>query len=481
MPIQPASITLDDLRYTELDLKLEAEEESYEQPDDTDTPDNSNAADTQNSDRKTFMAEVELSYIKNNSAQRIETDRIQNIVICHDYETHSMCTIILSLNVSSELYTDMVKYRNEAKVYLKIQYIDAHSDTSLSKDYIEGQFSYFLSSTSPNYTTRLDESNTNADSNYQNIHIGLMNMKSIDELRCSFDGVFKQIDQNTLIYMAIQDTKIVVQQPTYNAKYDAMIVPPIVSRARFIKFLFDIDPFYDTDYLYFIDFDRAYLLARDGKAVSANDDTLDDIIIDVREVTTEEAYYDGMEIKDGAYYIYVNPANTNVALNQSTEKVANVLIAMDEDGSQRVKLDINRSVGSGEKITYQRTDNPLLYKNAIESSSLIIELVKENIDSRYITPNKRIMVKNYSDYSDYDGAYLLMYKHEVITGKAGEFTVATALGLKKLGNIESIGNSALSSGYKKSVTSSTQQYRSTAPKKVSSTSGATTLSKNSTY
>ena len=478
MAIDPSIITLDDLEYGDLsDPSNRLFNQTIEnQPDDTDVVEETNTADSQNSNRQAFKAEVELAYIKNDESITIESDRIQNIVISHDYEIRSMPIIVISLNIDSDLYTDLVQNRNNAKIYLCVRYLDAHSDTSLSKDYIEGQFSYFLSSTSPNYSKTLDESNTNADSNYKNIYIGLMDMRAIDELRCSFDGVFKKIDQNTLLYMAIKDTKIVMQQPSYNATYDAIIIPPMISRARFIKYIFDTDPFYDTDYLYFIDFETAYLLSRDGTSVSANDGTLDNVIIDVRDVTTEEAYYDGMEIKDGAYYIYINPANTNVAINQGTEKVANTLIAMDEDGSQKVELNINRSVGSGEKITYQRTDNPLLYKNAVESSALTIEMVKENIDSRYITPNKKFMVKNYEEYQDYNGDYLLMYKHEIINGKAGEFTVSVAMGLKKLGNIESIGNSVLGSGYKKSITSSTQAYTSTARKKTYASKKATTSS-----
>lgn len=432
-------------------------------------------ASISNSERKTFMADVSLSYIKGSKVTEIEPDKIRSIVISHDYETKVMPVIVLSLCIGSELYSDIVNYKDVSKIYLKIQFRDANSDTSIARDYINDQFTYFLSSTSPNYSKTLNEANTNADSDYKTLYIGLMSMTLMNDIRSSFNGVFKDIDQNTLIQMALNGTNVVLKEPTYNNKYDAIIIPPIDSRSKMISYIFDMDPFYDTDYLYFMDFDESYLLSRDGIAVHQDNGTLDDIIIDVRDVTSEEAYYEGMQIKNNAYYIYVNPANCNVSINQCAEKVANRIVGFSEDKMEIVDLDINRSLGSDVKIAYHRTSNVMLYKNSIESSSLTIEVVKENIDSRVITPNKSIMVSNYEEFSDYNGKYLLMYKHEVITGNAGEFTVTSSFGLKKLGNITGLGNSTLTN-VKKGVTSSTQKYTTTRTTK--SSKSRTTSTRN---
>lgn len=428
------------------------------------------------SEQKAFMADIEVAFIKNDEKVDIEKNRISRVAVMRDYEARTIPVIVVSINVEQEMYADMVNARKTGKIYLKVSLSDANSDTSISEDFINDQFNYFLPSTNPNYTKTLDEANTNADSNYQLVHLGLMNMDLIDQMRCSFNGVFKNIDQNTLLYKAVEGTKIVMQEPTYNNLYETLIVPPIISRPRMIEFIFDLDPFYDTDYLYFIDFDRSYLLARDGTTIDSGDGSLEDIIIDIEDVTTQEAYNEGMEIKEGAYYFYINPANSNVAMDQGSEKIANVLIAMNEDGSEQIELDINRVEGADDKFIYQRTSNPILYKNAIESSFLTIELAKENIDSRFITPNKIINIKNYEEFQEYNGKYLLMYKHDIFAGKAGEFTVTTSIGLKKLGTIENIGDAGLSGATKKSMTSSTQIYKNTATRKTKSKRGSTVSS-----
>lgn len=441
--------------------------DNMEIEDDTeDTTTEKNTADSQDSDRKAFMAEVEISLINGHSSTEIMADRIQQIIISHDYDSKSLPTIIIAISVTSDTYTQLQENRQNGKIYLNIRYVDAHSETSLPQQYIKGQFAYFLSSTNPNYHEELDESSTNADSNYSLIHIGLMVSKSINTLHKAYDGVLKEINQSTLLAMAVEGLDIVMSPLKFNILYDTLLLIPTTSRTRFIEYIYKMDPFFDTDYMFFIDFDVAYLLDRTGVAVPADDGTLDDVVFDIKSVTAEEAYYDGMEIKNGSYYVYVNPADANVSINQNTEKVANVLVGLSENGTERLDLEINRDSDSDDKITFQRTDNAMLYKNIIESSALTIELVKANIDSRYFTPNKAYHISNYTGYEEYNGDYLLMYKHEVISGKAGEFLVSTAVGLKKVGNINDIGDSVEANAAGKSTTSSTTAvYTTTASRR----------------
>lgn len=464
MAIDNSLISIEDL--SDDSFGEEKDIDTIEVGDDTEeTGTTKNTADSQNSERKAFMAEIELSLIANGSSTEIMSDRIQQIIVSHDYEGKSLPTIIIAISVTSETYQQLQENRYNGKMYLNIKYIDAYSETSLPQQYIKGQFSYFLSSTSPNYHEELDKSSSNDDSNYSTIHIGLMVSKSINELHKAYDGVLKEINQNTLIAMAVDGLDIVMSPLKFNVKYDTLLLVPTTSRTRFIEYIYKMDPFFDTDYLFFMDFDTSYLLDRTGTAISANDGTLDDVIFDIKSVTTEEAYYDGMEIKNGSYYVYVNPADTNVSINQNTEKVANVLVGLSENGCERLELDINRDSDSDEKITFQRTDNAILYKNIIESSALTIEIVKANIDSRYFSPNKAYHISNYTGYEEYNGDYLLMYKHEVISGKAGEFIVSTAVGLKKVGNINDIGNSVEANGANKSRTSSTARYATSASRR----------------
>jgi hypothetical protein len=164
------------------------------------------------------------------------------------------------------------------------------------------------------------------------------------------------------------------------------------------------------------------------------------VFIDIRSVTVPEAYYEGVEIQDNAYYMYINPANTNVTENKATDKISNQLVFVNDAGTvDAVNLNVNNNYDSDVKQSFKRGGNAVLYKNIAESNTVTIEVEKENIDGSLFTPNKEYFIKNYEGFNDYNGRYSLLYKKEVIKNTGSEFGVSVCLGLRKVGNITSIG------------------------------------------
>ena len=394
-------------------------------------------ASTQAYKTKVSIAFVGSEYIE------IESNKIVYILIEHMYENREMPLIYISLSIEVDMYAKMIDEKDSAKLYLRIQKFDAFSDTSVCKDYIKGQFTYVLPSVTPEYTKDISDFNSNVDSAFKIVTIGLIDMTVVNTLRKTFggNGSLKNVDQHSLIYSAVEDTKIVMKTPLYNTMYKDIYIPPITSRKAMLDFLFNKNPFYDTPFLYFIDYNTSYLLDRSGQAISAGDGQYDNIIFDIKSVISRDAYNEGMEIKNGSYYFYINPANANVAMNMGDEKIANQLVVGDEKKTSIMDLNINTTIDSTTKQTFRRMEEAtaIVYKNAMESSQLCLELVKENIDASFITPNKTITVNNYEGYTEYNGKYVLLYKKEVIHGSAGEFVSAVTMGIKKIGNIQKIG------------------------------------------
>lgn len=393
--------------------------------------------------RQAYKKKIEIAFISGDEVVDINSSKIVYLIIEHVYDGRVMPVIYMRITLENDLYARVLAEKDSAKFYLRIQHYDAYSDTSLYKDEINQQFTYILSSTTPEYNENLADANANVDSAYKTITMGLLDMSIMNTLRKSFGGIVKNVDQNSLLYQAVEDTKIVIKTPKYNEYYDSLIIPSIASRKDMIQYLFNKNPFYDTDPLYFIDFNISYLLDKSGEAVSAEDGTLDNIVVDIRSVTEDEAYFEGMEIRDDNYYLYINPANTSVSIDTGTEKVANQLVAGYIGGSNTLDLNINTNQESTTHQTFVRFDNianAVVYKNVMEAAQVYIEIGKENIDPTILTPNKAITVKNYEGYSDYDGKYALMYKKEIIQGSATGFTSLTTFGIKKLNNIQVIGS-----------------------------------------
>ena len=415
------------------------------------------ASKKKNTSLKSYNATIDLAFENNGKRTNIESEKISYIMIEHDYENQVLPIIYISVSVNNELYSDIIKYKESAKFYLNIKKINKNSMASLSKNTISGTFNYIPSTTNPNYQEDLSDKNTVPDASYKRIMIGLVSIELTNKLRKSFNGVYRNIDQKTLIGMALEGTDCVIESVSYNETYSSILVPPIASRYKLLEFIFGKNNFYDTNFRYFMDFEKSYLTSKKGNAISAGDGQLSSVIVDIRSVTEEESYYDGIAIRNGSYYIYINPSDSNVTLNEGTEKVANQIVSVDEDTVQQLDLDINNTKGSTTKQMFIRTDNAALYKNELETNTIIVEIVKKHIDGSAFTPNKSILVNNFGEYSKYNGKYLIIYKKEFFKCVAGEFIMSCNVGLKKIGNIQPAGSTKKinSSGYSSNSASRT--------------------------
>lgn len=388
--------------------------------------------------RQAYKGDIYLAFDYRGS-QRIviPSEMISYVLIENDYLNNVLPVLYLSLVVDSQLYSKIVGSYESSKFYLKVRKKNIFSRNPVFHNVIDDKFSYVTSSTSVNYTDKLNSSGT-IDQSYRKILIGLVSIQQTNTLRKAFNNIYNNIDQNTLIGLATEGMKIVMEKPQYNKKYNSIIVPPVNSRYRFLDFIFDKDAFYNTKFQFFMDFDRAYLLSQNGNAVDAGDGKPQSIIIDIRDVTASESFYDGYEMKNGAYYIYVNGNDTNVILNEATEKVANQIIAVSDDSedTQTLNLIMNNTQDSIAKPMYVRADNAAIIKNSMETTSVMIELLKQNIDGSIFTPNKVINVSNYGSYRKYNGKYIMSYKREFYNVQAGEFYVTNNIGLRRVANIE---------------------------------------------
>ena len=418
--------------------------------------------------RSAYKCKVDLGFILNNESIEIDSQFLKYIIIDNSYEKCPMPVIYLSLALNNDIYTKMIENEKKAKIYFCLWKYNIKSGTSIYKKDIEGQFTYIRPESDPNYTQDLVET-ASSDNSYRTITIALMNMEILNKIKSSFNGIFGEVDQNTLILKALDGLDAVVEPPIYNPTYDTILIPAVNSRPKLLQFLFNQCPFYDTNYMFFVDFKKAYLLDMRGKYCDAKDGQLQTVMFDIREVTEESSYYEGMEIKNNAYYIHVNPGRTDIKENKSTDKVTNQLVFVDTEGAvEYVDLNINNNEDSTVKQSILRGSNAILYKNIMESNTIVIELSKEDLDSNIFTPNKEYIINNYENFADYNGNYTLLSKKEIIVNKQGEFTVSVGLSLRKVGNISSIGLGVVQDAQRKNASAlhkykaNTKKYTTTA-------------------
>ena len=394
-----------------------------------------------------YKCNFECTFLLNNKAHVIEENYIKSVIISNMYEQYTIPVIYLSLKLPSDLYSLIMKNEKMGQFIFTMKVKNVYTEMALSKNSINGKFTYIPSSSNLNYMEELDNQDTKNNS-YKELYVSLMSMDLLNKSKTSYNGIFGEIDTSTLMYKALEGLKdVVVQAPKYNTQYDTEVIPALNSRKKMLQYLFNQSPFYDTNFIFFMDFDKSYLVDMTGEATAATDNQLEHVIFNVSKITNADAFIQGMDKSNGAYIVDINPANIQVTPNKGQDKVANQIVNVSEDGVvDYSNLEINNNLGSKAKQTFKRGQNSTLLKNIMQANSVFIEMKKDYIDGSVFTPNKKFSIENYPEYSQYNGEYTLAYRREVITNDNGSFKPIVYVGLRKIGNIEEIGTGDSSEG-----------------------------------
>ena len=395
-----------------------------------------------------YKGQVEMAFDYKTSeggeAERIpiNSQRITYVMIERMYENVRILPVIyVGINVNSELYGKIVDSYEFSKFYMEIRKGNAKSGNSVFKTVVKGTFSYVSSTTQPNYGEDLATTQHDIDDAYKHITLGLVDSDMTNLLRKPFNGIYNNINQEKLIKeVALKDIEpLIMEEIKYNKEIERILIPPLSTRYRLLEYIFDIDPYYDSYFTFFMDFDKTYFLSRNSEPVDGKDGEPTNVMLYIKEYTGDGAFSDGFTQENGAYVAYINAADTNVVVNTSTEKITNNLVAYsDETGIQDLKLDMNlTSASEVNKISYIRSDDAAAIKNEMFSNSTTVEILKQNLDPDIFTPNKVYNITHYGSYAKFDGPYYLFYKREMYyVNPQAEFMITCNVGFKMCGTEE---------------------------------------------
>lgn len=411
-----------------------------------------------------YRYKAELTFNGPSGETAIDPLYIRYLMIENLYIERQMPIVYLSISLEPSLYEVVVKSENLATFFLSITCYNAYSQSSVEDASFSGIFNYAISTNNPSYNTPLSEGSNSIDGNFRAVTVALINADTLNATRSEKDinngilvsGVFKEIDTDTLIGKVVEgfekyNLTSIIKAPDHNNEFSELVVPPMNNRTQILQFIFDKAPFYNTRFTFFIDFHNAYLLDQDKEGCMVNDSSgIDTIIFDVNDVTQSQSYDEGMHISGGACTVYLNPSHVNIYPNKVQDKIANNLITVDEYGNLDAKpLNVNNNTNSDPKYTFKRGGNAQLYKNILESNLVQLIITKEGLDTSKFTPNKKYEFNNHQ-VEDYNGSYLLIEKRDVIRSNNGIMRISTEFVLRKIGDIEDIGDTNVNSRNSKS-------------------------------
>lgn len=373
-----------------------------------------------------YKYSVELSYIKQkkNISQKIKPEHIKSIIIDRDYLNNNLPVIFMNVVLDKRMIDDMVKNYNKNTMVLTIyKYVYIEGKLTTKTKYIHKEMMYFLTE-DLNYKESVDYSdkeNEQREDMYKTISIGLMSIESINNNKRTFNAILRNTSMINAAHYCTSHINMVIEKFDYNKIHKELMITPQSTTSSAIKYLNDINVFYKTPYRFFIDFDCGYLLSSSGTGVPKKGESINSVLITVRDPLHQNALNEGMitNHSTNSYQIDVSAADTILTENKVTEKVYTSVSSISESGKTKSKtLNINQSKYSNDKTEVIRVpnSNPNLIENisaATEQTASHFTMNKMDVDISIFTPNKRYLIKNYDGHSDRDGDFILVRKRDL--------------------------------------------------------------------
>lgn len=371
---------------------------------------------------------VEASFVIDDVYYDIPDGSINSIIIDYSYDTKNMPGMYVALRLTTDLYNKMVLNQENGLLSFRLYKYNTQVSTPVKEPYVEDRFIYIIQS-DPNYNVALDKQTSNEDNSYldnpnsyMSGHIGLLSLKLIEQNSVLINDIIKNSNMASIVHKYTNHMKMCIEPFDNNKMIDQFIIPPINTITGLLSYLNNNYCFYKSGYRYFRDFNKTYLLSMKGNPVKDDEYDYQNIIISVRDPLDDLANSASIELDptNKAYIIYVNANNVSIAENRTAAKKYNTVMSIDTVGNTKeLELDIPMYAECSKKYIFERIPEsnneelPYNTKTTLESGSFAISVVKNEIDTSLISPNKQFYIKSHDLNRGYDGKYVLASKKEI--------------------------------------------------------------------
>ena len=379
-----------------------------------------------------FKNEVFMS-LRTSDGESSDIDFHYIKAITTDYKFHKnlMPIVYATLDVPSSIYDKIVKNAADGEMYLNVQIYNAKEANAIHTTTIEQTFMYFV-------PTQYNTSNefTNDGTEFKHIVIGMLQAELINMNKKTFNGVWTETNTQELLemFLAATEERLSMDEIEIEKEYETITIPPQNSMADAIDYLFQTDPFYNENYLFFMDYDTTYLIATNGSEREFS--SMPTVNIEVTKSKSRDVYFDGV-VKDsdsGTYVLYVNESDVEFSINTTTEKNANQVWGISNVEISKNDINIAAQEPHPAKTVFEPDtahDLASIKAKILENTSITLNITKLNLDASTITPDKHYNL-THPDYPEYDGTYILKTKNEYISQSGFDFDTVSVLSFERL-------------------------------------------------
>lgn len=385
---------------------------------------------------------ADLKYVLNGTVYDIDTPSIKTMAIDRDYINRNMPMVFITLGVYQSLANKMRLNQDTGYFILDIKRCIYNSgNPDLFTNYISDKFIYFIAG-DIDIDNSVEYKEDEPDENII-VTLGLLSADHVNKNKKIINGVVDG-KLSSIMYYVTSGLPVLIEPVKNNVMMKELVLPPLNSVAKALEYLNSVQVFYDTPYIFFIDFDMSYLLSSSGRSVKAKNDTITTVIMNIFHWEDDpESKIQGINTNKGqsVYQIDISSANCEISDNNLSEKLFRKINAANTSGintSGNIAARSSKSpiVSKSKSVRIGNDNNGLLNHmiHTIDSSAVQIVVQKTDIDPDIFTINKEYHIDAYNAYGSdiYNGRYLLVRKRELYVRDDETFTSNTMLSFKKL-------------------------------------------------
>lgn len=384
-----------------------------------------------------YRYNIEARYPYKNGELIIPFSNFKNVIIYYDYDKLNMPILLAKMVLDKNVIDDMIENSKTKYITLKITKFIKDSKPEIDQVYIYNQFTYYLDNNTVNKRKELDygESNKEREDIYEEVTIGLSLQSLVDYNKTISDGIHNNETILEILLCYLTNRKILIEPPTNKKIYNA-IIPTISTFSQLIKYIDSQYSIYDTQYRYFNDYDKTYLVSSSGKGVPSINEAYNTIIINVNKTSSLQAKNLGIELdKDNkSYIIDIDTTDIELYKNDIVPKTYGKIIGVDNNGNT-TEEEINIEGSNINNVRIERTNDLSQIKklkHSIESNDLVVNITRTELDTSIFTINKEIYIKNYDKLQNKESKFIIMNKKEIFIKDSSNFVLSLLLTLKKI-------------------------------------------------
>lgn len=387
-----------------------------------------------------FNYDIEALYI-NSKGNPIDLDRntIQAIIIDNNY-SQSMPIIYVTLKIRTALFNDMEANSNKSSIILTIHKKVKTGVVGIKSSTMKAEFSYIITNT-PDTNRELD--NDYESMSYKVTTLGLFHMSILNGNNIEYGSennmIIKNTDMESIVFHFIRHLPIIMEPFKDKIILPHVVIPPLGSVSSLLTYLNKVHSFYDTQFMYYRDFNNAYLLSS-TQNIRTDVMQYESVIIKILDTSEYKTRLLSTQIETDkdAYVLYIDAATVMVSIDNVTSKRFNSIIGVTPDGEvKKVNTDFGRidSRAQNRETVMRLPHNDFSYLTNIANSikeGFRLELSKNEIDTDIFTPNRIYHIQNFSSFSIYDGKFRLASKRDILLQNNDAFISKTYIQLYKV-------------------------------------------------